>query len=159
MFITVYSHLIDTICTFDSFAEKRNVQIYRGHNSELDINAGILGFVSEQYLEGTFQDAYNINCSIVLDQSSKARNMFVTIHEFAPFANSPEYCLYINSFPTPYACSGSRRFFDLFGTFDGAFGWKFSMFLKDSMDYVPKIRFWIAITSENSFKYFIFLFQ
>ena len=136
-----------------------NVAIKLGNDIDLYKNTGILSIVSDGYLEGTFHEAYNINCSIVLAQSSNARKISVAIHEFAPYAKSPEYCLYIDSFPTPYACSGSRKFHESYGPFDGKLEWKFSMFLKESADYFPKIRFWIVITSENFVEYFIFLFQ
>ena len=145
---------INFICINIFVSEEKSISINLNKDLDLDLNFPVLNIMSENYLDGTFQKAYKINCSLSLDQPSvDPKEISVAIYDFAPFASSEEYCLYINPDVKPLVCSGAKTFQSFRGPFASRVGWKFGMTLKTSASYLPLIRFWIAITS----KYFSYL--
>ena len=129
--------------------EERNVEILPGQSIEImDKTFGKLSLVSEKYLQGYFQDAYNIICSIVPQQQHLqiSRKMNMAVHDFAPFTNSADYCLHVNNDTEPLLCSNSKTFQTSYESFESTHGWQFSMSLKASAYYLPKVKFWVIIT-------------
>ena len=130
-------------------AEHPIIEVNRGNNISLDFNSQVINLVSEKYLHGEEKYAYNITCSLSPDDHSETpQQMIIAIHEFAPFANSENYCMFVDSVESPVKCSGSKAFLTSQGPFMSSTGWKFRMTLNKSTVNIPKIRFWIAITSE-----------
>ena len=129
------------------FAEKRENEIGIGSESIFKSDSEAVNLMSENYLEGKSVNAYNINCSVEPDSQS-LMSMTVKIHEFSPFINTSDYCMYLNDAKEELACSGSKNLSVYQETFESSSGWKFSMTLADSAEYEPEIRFWITIACE-----------
>ena len=95
-------------------------------------------------------DACNVDCRIIPDtDDNQPRNLTMIAYEFAPFANSKEYCLYINNLQKPSQCSGEKNFQVRHGPYESSKGWTFKMTLNDSVKNVPKLRFWVSLSSKH----------
>ena len=113
---------------------------------------GKLGLVSEKYALGNFQDAFNVNCSIVPEHPSDIlKKMKLAVYDFAPFASYDNYCLHIHPYSEPVICSGSSTLQTSYGPIESSSGWEFRLALNSSGYYLPKVKFWIIITGNYLF--------
>ena len=129
------------------FSEGSFTEIKSGLDLPLNIqDEKYTNIISEDYQNGADFDAYHINCSLEPKMPSDMKiNMTMMVNEFAPYANSNGYCLYIDNHQEPLKCSGSRTFQDKFGPFENKSGWKFWMSQNESTTSVENVRFWITI--------------
>ena len=115
---------------------------------KLERELGVQGFMTEKYQHGNFINAPNINCNIGFDTTNITRNMKMTVYDFASYATSTDYCLYIEDVQEPLICSGLKNFLKSFGPYESINGFKFWMALNNSVTIIPRIRLWITIASK-----------
>ena len=141
------------------FSEESATEIQLGKDLNVHTDLRIKSLMSEGFLQGESTDAYNIQCSLDPDTYDVPRNLTILVNELAPFTDSEGYCMYIDGDQEPKACSGTGLFQSFRETFVSETGWKFEIHLNDSVEYVPRVRFWISISSKSFlFPYIILKF-
>ena len=132
------------------------IEVNFNKETNYDTSSEVLSLMNEGYLDGKMEDARDVMCSLKPDvNTGKPKSMKMVIHEFAPFTNSEEYCLYIESYEEPATCSGSNNFLTSIGPYESTSAWNFRMVINGSTAHMPKVRFWIAIASEYDYLFYI----
>ena len=117
--------------------------------NQIGIEFKVKSLRSKNYFNQDAAAVYNIHCKLhPTIPSNTKRTMNVVAYEFAPFAESEDYCMYIDNALAPVQCSGSKKFQKSLGAYESSTGWEFRMVLKNSTEHIPTIRFWITITSK-----------
>lgn len=140
----------DNMCLkvmYKCIADKPKLELKKSAG-ELRTNSSLFYLMSENYLDGGYQDPNEVNCNLQFGRAGEEESMHFIVQEFATFINSTDYCLQVQNVSQPPYCSGTGKFFYYYGPFRSRLGWNFSLTLDKKASTVPKIRFWLAVVGQ-----------